>query len=198
MAIWRRLGLTRRAAIVEMNLGAQSYSAGRWDEAVSWYGQARDSFGRAGDSTQTALAEANLGELLIGRGDYEGGEKTLRDARRALRAANHATGAIFAETQLGRLMVLKGDEGALEALRMVTTEAAARSNAYLLLEASVQLAAGEVLLGDPEDGLRVLAEARQGAGHEIAYFAAAMGRVAALAQVALGHSTTPGRLSRPL
>ena len=89
-------------------------------------------------------------------------------------------------------MVLKGDEGALEALRMVTTEAAARSNAYLLLEASVQLAAGEVLLGDPEDGLRVLAEARQGAGHEIAYFAAAMGRVAALAQVALGRLDDAG------
>ena len=92
LAIWRRLGLTRRAAIVEMNLGAQSYSAGRWDDAVSWYGQARDSFGRAGDSTQTALAEANLGELLIGRGDYEGGEKTSvtragRYGRRIMRPA---------------------------------------------------------------------------------------------------------------
>ena len=193
LAIWRQLGLTRRAAIVEMNLGAQSYSTGRWEDAVRWYGQARDSFGRAGDSTQAALAEANLGELLIGRGDYEGAEKTLRDARRALRAANHATGEIFAETQLGRLMVLRGEEGALEALRAVTTEAAARSNAFLLLEASVQLATGEVLLGDPEGGLRVLAEARQRTGAEIAYFAAAMGRVAALAYVALDRLDDAGK-----
>ena len=185
LPIWQQLGLTRRAAIVEMNLGVQAYSDGKWDESVEWYRRARDSFRQAGDSTQVAFAEANLGEVLISRGEWEAAEEILRDARRALRAAHH-TAAIFAETQLGRLMARRGEPGAVEALRKVAAEAAEGSNSFLLLEALVQLASAHVRFGEPEAALAVLEEAEASAGDEIAVAAAAVRRITAEALLELG------------
>jgi class 3 adenylate cyclase/tetratricopeptide (TPR) repeat protein len=187
LVIYMELGRLDAVSTIEMNLGVQAYSDGRWDDAADWYRRAQDDALHAGDRKSAALAGANLGELLVSRRRLDEAEAVLADARRILRAANLAPYAIFADTQLARLALERGrvDEAA-DRLAGIAVEAEAIGHAGISLEVSIYLAEALARAGRPADALAVLERAERNAGEEAAFLGVALNRVRGSALLALG------------
>ena len=184
--IWAELGSLRSVGNVELNLGVQAYSDGRWDEAADWYGRAQRDCSAAGDRQNAAIAGANLGELLVSRERFDEAEAVLVDARRVLRGAGLVPFALFAETQLARAAVKQGRaaEG-LEALERILVEAEDIGHAGISLEIAIYFGYAAAAAGDPVRGLGVLEEAAQAAGEDAAFLAVPIDRVRGMTLVAL-------------
>jgi class 3 adenylate cyclase/tetratricopeptide (TPR) repeat protein len=187
LVIYAELDRLGAVANIEMNLGVQAYSDGRWDEAVDWYTRARADALNAGDRKTAALAAANLGEVLVSRGALDQAEAVLGDARRVLRAMNLAPYVIFADTQLARLALERGlvDE-AVDRLVAISGDAERIAHAGISLEVAVYLAHAQVAGGSPAAALDVLGWAEDAAGDEAAFLGVALNRVRGSALLGLG------------
>lgn len=116
------------AATVRMNLGAEAYLAGRWDDALDCYRRAAESQRRAGNDVRASLADANTAELLLAQGKLDEAEKILREALRVHLAAGFSYGVAFAEQCLGRLLAARGQH---DEARIALEQAAARYDAMV-------------------------------------------------------------------
>ena len=185
--IWAQLGRLRSVGNVELNLGVQAYSDGRWDEAEDWYHRARRDCTAAGDRQNTAIAGANLGELLVSRERFDEAEAVLVDARRVLRGAGLVPFALFAETQLARAAVKQGRaaEG-LASLERILEEAANIGHAGISLEIAIYFGYAAAAAGQPARALAALEEASAAAGEDAVFLAVPIDRVRGIALAALG------------
>jgi tetratricopeptide (TPR) repeat protein len=162
MEIFRSLGATRSAAVMEMNLGVKAYAHGTFGEASERYSSARDEFERVGDVTQAAYAAANLGEVLVTSRRLEEAEAVLTDARQTLRASEYVFAALFSEIQLARLAMAKGDPTtAVSDLTRIVDEARAMGDIGFAIDAWVHLADAYHRVGNPERSLAELDHAER-------------------------------------
>jgi class 3 adenylate cyclase/tetratricopeptide (TPR) repeat protein len=109
LEIYQELGDLGRAAGVLNNLGLLAYYRGRWDDALSYYRQAREAWERAGDRSSVSMASFNIGEILVAQGRLDEAAPLLRDAVRASHAASEATAVAETTLELARLSAFEGD-----------------------------------------------------------------------------------------
>jgi tetratricopeptide (TPR) repeat protein len=164
LILYEELGDVAGQGMVTANLGVGAYFEGRWDEAIAWYRQAIDAFGKAGNAVQAALNEANVGELLVNQGRVVEARPLLVRAARVMRAARYRDGATFAEIQLARADAMSGEivraVAALERLHQELVDAGLPGTA---LDAATHLADCGRRLGDPGAALELLDAPGQGA-----------------------------------
>jgi class 3 adenylate cyclase/tetratricopeptide (TPR) repeat protein len=186
--MFRSLGAARSAAVAEMNLGVKAYAQGRWREATTLYGNARNEFERVGDTTQAAHAGANLGEVLIGRGLLDEAEAVLNDADATLRAAGYHLAAMFTEIQLARLAIEKGDSArAIETLAGLIEEARGSGDVGYAFDAWIHLADALTRSGQAERALAELEQAAALVGDEASPNRVPLAREVATAFMQLGN-----------
>ncbi len=70
------------------NTGLMAMYLGRWDEALSLYGQARAHAERCGHAADMAVIDQNMGFLLYRRGQLDEAEALARNSRRVLLAVH--------------------------------------------------------------------------------------------------------------
>lgn len=171
------------------NLGVRAYAEGRWDDAVSWYGQSQESFRRVGNEQQAAIAGANLGEVLVSQRRHDEAQEVLDEARRVLRASGLDDFAVFADVQLARLAMERGQTAeAVDAFQSIVKQAQAVGHAGIALEASIYASAAYVASGKPSAALKLLDESEGMAGDEAALLDVPMARVRASAYAVLGEA----------
>ena len=117
LAIFKELGdLSWQAQALNV-LGNRSYFEGRWDDALGFYRQAGEAFGRAGDRWNAAITACNTAEILSNQGRYGEADDAARPAERVLRASGAPSEMAFVATVLGRTAARRGQ--AEEALRLL-------------------------------------------------------------------------------
>jgi class 3 adenylate cyclase/tetratricopeptide (TPR) repeat protein len=119
LAIWKELGNLSWQAQALNVLGNRSYFEGRWDDALGYYRQAEEAFGRAGDRWNAAITACNTAEILSNQGRYGEADDAARPAERVLRASGAPSEMAFVATVLGRTAARRGQ--AEEALRLLET-----------------------------------------------------------------------------
>ena len=102
LPIFRETGNLVGEASVLNNLGVGAYFAGRWSEALAFYGESGEVSRRAGDVISTARASNNVAEILSDQGRLADAVELLTDAQRIWRAGNYPIGATLATSNLGR------------------------------------------------------------------------------------------------
>jgi class 3 adenylate cyclase/tetratricopeptide (TPR) repeat protein len=117
LTIWQELGDLSWQAKALNQLGMRAYFEGRWDDALGYYRQAGEAFGRAGDQWNAAITASNTGEILSNQGRYVQAEEVARPAERVLRASGALSETAFAEIVLGRIAARCGRPE--EALRLL-------------------------------------------------------------------------------
>ncbi|MBV9293112.1 MAG: AAA family ATPase, partial [Frankiales bacterium] len=95
-------------ARVLTQIGYRAYLDGRWNDAVSAYGQARELVERLGDLPNVAVAGANTAEILLDQGHLADAESALLDAIRVWRAAGADNDVAFGRAQLARVLARQG------------------------------------------------------------------------------------------
>ncbi len=82
-------GNLARAGALLSNLGVVCEWEGRWDEALSYYEQARAASLTIGNTVDAELARINSAEILADRGELAEAEELLRESLTFWRAANY-------------------------------------------------------------------------------------------------------------
>ena len=187
LELFRELGMLLQAGIAEMNIGANAYVRGDWDEALTRYTQSKKELERLGDLANAGFTGANLGELLVSRGMLEEADRVLSGARTALRSSGVAIGGIVADLQIARLEIARGNpQAAVEICVAAIEEARTGGFSDLVLEGAIHLASAHVAAGEPGQALDVLDESADLAVDEDrAYLRAPYARAKAAALMAL-------------
>ena len=100
LELYRELGNRTKQADVMNNLGGYAYWAGRWDDARSWWEQARAVYLETGNVVDAGFATANLGEILLAQGDLAEAQTMLREALRGFRASGVRSQIAFVQNLL--------------------------------------------------------------------------------------------------
>lgn len=131
-------------AMASNNLGAAAYFDGRWAEALTWYGRARDARVRLGDPVGAAMIDANIAEIMVGQGRLDGAEALLSEAMAVQAGAGDA--AVAFTTRLLGLVAGRRDDFARahELLQRARVELERQGAQNELAEA--ELTAVEILL----------------------------------------------------
>jgi class 3 adenylate cyclase/tetratricopeptide (TPR) repeat protein len=108
LELYERSGDLRGKARLLNALGVWAYFAGRWDEAVGFYGQAEQTSLQIGRDFDAAAVAANQAEVLIQQGRTEAAERALGPAIRTLVDANATTFLGFALALSGRVALNQG------------------------------------------------------------------------------------------
>jgi len=193
LSIYQELGDLSNEGTVRGNLGCESYLAGRWDEALEWFGGDRDICQRAGNMVGAAIAAANIGDIYVKRGQHSEAEPVLRDAIRVLRASGFNDGAACSELQLARVLVQRGafDE-ANTMLERIRTEFNALGQSANALEASLIDALARIRQGKAESALGLLDQAAAAAGDSGALLVPQVAEARARALAAVGNYAAAG------
>ena len=191
LELYERTGDLRGKARLLNALGVWAYFAGRWDEAVDYYGQAEKTSLQIGRDFDAAAVAANQAEVLIQQGRADAAERALGPAIRTLVDSNATTFLGFALALSGRVAL---DQGRFE--KAMDHFAEARAISMEMGEIGEALAvdaySAECLLrsGDPAAALAHATEAAARAAK--ARLVAAVGphlhRVRGEAQIALGNA----------
>jgi len=193
LEILERLGELRRASDVMNNAGGFAYFAGRWDEAVAWYGRAQDASQRAGNSVDAAQAAANMAEVFIGQGRYDEAAMALEEAHRVLRSADARQYLPFVELQIARMEAETGQlQRAIEELDRLQSFLREAGDQLASLEAAIYLGDSLLMAGEPARAIAVVEAAELRAGQEGRFFAAAIARVRSQALWQLGDTEGAG------
>jgi tetratricopeptide (TPR) repeat protein len=89
LEIYEEQGDVGGASGIQLNLGAGLFYAGRWEEALESYQQARDGRLAVGDPVMAALAADNIAEIFCERGWLYEAESLLRDSIRLWKASGN-------------------------------------------------------------------------------------------------------------
>jgi tetratricopeptide (TPR) repeat protein len=141
LEIWRGLGDAWQEARAHNNLGIRAYFAGRWDDAVASYENARAAAERAGDQWMATIAAANVVEIRSDQGRLAEAEPRVLDVLRTLRATGARGALSFGQGLYGRLLARSGRfEEALDQYAAARTLQVADGEQVLLLETDVRIA----------------------------------------------------------
>jgi tetratricopeptide (TPR) repeat protein len=121
-------------------LGYRAYYEGRWDDARSWYEQARDACVRAGDDWNGAVYEGNIAEILIEQGLTEDATPLLRRSQRSLRAAGAEREAALVSALLARVAAQEGRFEEADQLLAQAREAVGEKDALWALQIDARAA----------------------------------------------------------
>ena len=159
LAIWQELNDLDRQGKVLNQLGVRAYFESRWDDALEFYGRAREAWLRAGDDWNAAIAASNIGEVLSDQGRYREAEDVLTPAQRVFRASGAKGETAFATGLLGRLAARTGRHAEarayLEAARASFVEGGEQGQAFLC---STWIAESMVMNGHADEALTLVAE----------------------------------------
>ena len=101
LEIYTRLGDMSGQATAANNLGVGAYFEGRWDEAIDFYGRAREARKKTSDPVNAALSNVNMAEILTDQGHLENAGGILNDAAEVFTAAGDQWGECFTKRCLG-------------------------------------------------------------------------------------------------
>ncbi len=187
LRMYGKLGMLNAQAMVTINLGAQAYFAGRWDDALDFYRRAREMAQRAGNTVTAASAASNMGEVFVNQGRTTEAEPVLRESVRVLRASGYRDATAFAEIHLARLLASQDRLDEAEVLlRTVFEELESLGRSGSALEAATYRAECRIQRGQPEDALAILDSAERSAGQDRLWYAASLARVRAAALATIG------------
>lgn len=147
------------------NLGVARYYAGRWDEALDYYGRSREAKLRAGNVIGAAISASNQGEILSDQGRLDEAEVLFGEMQRLCRAAGHAVGAAVATGNLARAAARAGrfeDARELYSEALGTFEAVGA--ARWVVETQARIAESHVLEGRHREAIETVARCRAGEG----------------------------------
>ncbi len=91
------------------NLGVQSYYAGRWTDAVDYYGRSRDLRRQSGDLVGEAMAANNLAEVFSLQGRFDEARELFEFARRTWEAASYPIGVAYVTANLAMVEARSGE-----------------------------------------------------------------------------------------
>jgi class 3 adenylate cyclase/tetratricopeptide (TPR) repeat protein len=89
LEIYREQGDVGGSSGIQLNLGAGLFYAGRWEEALACYQDAREGRLAVGDPVMAALAADNIAEIFCERGWLNEAESLLRDSTRLWKASGN-------------------------------------------------------------------------------------------------------------
>lgn len=186
----RLAGLAGQARI-HNQIGYRAYLDGRWDDAVTAYGRARDLYERLGDLPNAAVNDANVAEILLDQGRLAQAESALRQALRVWRASGAKNDVAWGQALLGRVLARQGRyddaDALLEQARSRFIEQGAKTE---VVDADAYQAESLLLQGRYREALglaeRTLSAARRLSEHPVQ--APLLYRVIGACQDALGHS----------
>ena len=141
LAIFKELGNLLWQAKALNHLGMRLLR-GLWDDALSYYRQAREVFERVGDQWNAAITASNTGEILSNQGRYAEAEDVARPAERVLRASGAPSEMAFAAAVLRRTAARRGRPE--EAFRLLE---AARAG-YLKVGERTEVVATEISIAE--------------------------------------------------
>ena len=108
LRLHQRRGDLAGQARVHTQIGYRAYLEGRWNDAVTEYGLARELVERLGDVANVAVANANIAEILLDQGRLTEAEEALRDAILVWRASGSENDVAFGRALLGRILARQG------------------------------------------------------------------------------------------
>ena len=154
----RRGDLAGQARILTQ-IGYRAYFDGRWDDAVTYYTEARELVQRLGDLSNVAVANGNIAEILLDQGRVQEAEVALREAIRVWRASGSENDVAFGRTLLARALARQGRFDDAQALLQQARDRFAEQGAKLdVVDADVFQAECLLLRGEHAAALE-LAEA---------------------------------------
>jgi tetratricopeptide (TPR) repeat protein len=103
LRVYDRLADLPGQAMIHLNLGAGAYLEGRWEEALTQYGLAREAYERLGDPASVALVRSNAAEIVSDQGWFDEAETQWRETLRVWRAAEDHYNLGFCFGHLGRV-----------------------------------------------------------------------------------------------
>jgi len=169
-------------AMVQSNLGVLYAMAGRWGEAVPLFREAAEASRQVGDEVGAATTAQNLGEMLVKQNRFDEAEGVLRDAVRVFQASGNQTGA-NPEVLLAQVLMNRGAlDDAHELLSKDIATFRSTDQPLLALETAAVLTDCLLRMGEPQEGLNLLAQAAAEAGDDAEYVrpVTAIGRARAL------------------
>jgi ATP/maltotriose-dependent transcriptional regulator MalT len=163
-----RHGRLARASAAASNLGAFSFYAGSWDEALTQWIDARSTAFAAGDVVGGAQVGLMLAELYVNRGELDEGDAVLADSVRQLRTAGQHSLAAYGLIHQARGLLARGRVDAAERLaEEVEIELATLGMRMTALEAALVRVEAVTLEGRPDEALDLLAASTEAARGEI-------------------------------
>jgi class 3 adenylate cyclase/tetratricopeptide (TPR) repeat protein len=154
-AYQRSGNLTRQAGLLA-NLGVVSKSQGRWDEALSYYEQAREQSLKIGNTVNAELGRINIAEILADRGELPEAEALLLDSLPRLRALGYRyfLGACLA--LLGRVALRAGRfDDALKRFDEARSNFQAAGSQQEVMDVDARIAECRVFMGEPDAALEL-------------------------------------------
>ena len=155
---FRRAGNVRRQAGLLANLGVACGWEGRWDEAVSYFEQAREESIKIGNTVDAELARINIAEILTDRGELTQAQTLLDASLPMWRALNYRyfLGACYA--LLGRVALRAGrPEAALARFEEAKTLFEDVGSQQDVLDVDSRIAECRVFMADPKAALELAA-----------------------------------------
>jgi tetratricopeptide (TPR) repeat protein len=143
--------------------------AGRWGEAVPLFREAAEASRQVGDEVGAATTAQNLGEMLVKQNRFDEAEGVLRDAVRVFQASGNQTGA-NPEVLLAQVLMHRGAfDDAHELLSKDIAAFRSTDQPLLALETAAVLTDCLLRMGEPQEGLNLLAQAAAEAGDDAEY-----------------------------
>ncbi len=157
---YRKSGNLQRQAALVSSLGVICQWDGRWDEALTYYEQARRESQKLGSTVDASVAQMNIGEILCDRGELSEAEETIRETLPIWRASRYRYLLGVCLWFLGRVSLNAGryDE-ALQRLDEAKTNFQHVRAEQELLDVDARVAECRVRMGEPILGLELASAA---------------------------------------
>jgi glycosyltransferase involved in cell wall biosynthesis/class 3 adenylate cyclase/tetratricopeptide (TPR) repeat protein len=154
---YRRSGNRVQQAMVLSDLGVVCQWDGQWEEAASYYEQAREESLKIGSTTSAAMARVNLAEILNDRGEWAEAEAAVLETLPFFRTSRFRYLLAACLAQLGQVVLRLGRvddaRGQLEEARAIFVELGAEN---VLPPIDARLAECRLAKGDADGCLEIV------------------------------------------
>lgn len=164
IAVSYKLGDTLGTADYFVNKGAGNHNLGNLDEALKYYFQAYEIYGRYGVKTKISKTLNNIGIIYRAQKDYDRAEEIYLESIGIKKELNDSMGLAASYLNLGALYGVKGDPE--EALHYLGES----KKLYAILKDSAEVAGCDVSMGEILVNARRWSEARPPLEKAIGYF----------------------------
>ncbi len=157
LPIFEEIGDLLGQANALINIGADAYFAGEWDEALSVNRRAKDVLEKIGDVIGVADALNNTAEILSDQGNIDAAVECFSESESAYRAAKSRYGVALSEVNLGRAAARDGrDEDARRLLESALAGFREIKAESWIAEAQGRIAEAHVLARRPVEALELV------------------------------------------